>query len=255
MEFKRFLTASSCNKTTRTPKILFSGKKNMIRWHFIQRLGNQILYKPLSWDFIQPLTFYYNYFRQKVGVNVLKQPLSLNMSLDKKIHSLSRFFRMCELEGKNLNFCKQFMLIHNEQFIWIMSIWVNVVFQDTVQLSQQATIIISVEQLDSMLLRICSVKDPRWHQNVVRTKKCHTSHSRVCLWCSYYILTYSVIYHCYHPLQHRIYLLYTIKRQNVANGEVIYVTVLQQILSKNQSNCMYNSAYQKNHNFLNCRWF
>ena len=25
--------------------------------------------------------------------------------------------RMCELEGKNLNFCKQFMLIHNEQFI------------------------------------------------------------------------------------------------------------------------------------------
>ena len=63
-----------------------------------------------------------------------------------------------------------------------------------------------------------------------------------------------MIYHCYHPLQHRIYLLYTIKRQNVANGEVIYVTVLQQILSKNQSNCMYNSAYHKNHNFLNCRW-
>ena len=88
-----------------------------------------------------------------------------------------------------------------------------------------------------------------------KTKKCHTSHSRVCLWCSYYILTYSVIYHCYHPLQHRIYLFYTIKRQNVANGEVIYVTVLQQILSKNQSNCMYNSAYHKNHNFLNCRWF
>ena len=111
------------------------------------------------------------------------------------------------------------MLIHNEQFIWIMSIWVNVVFQDTVQLSQQATIIISVEQLDSMLLRICSVKDPRWHQNVVRTKKCHTSHGQVCLWCSYYILTYSVIYHCYHPLQHRIYLFYTIRRQNVANGE------------------------------------
>ena len=34
------------------------------------------------------------------------------------------------------------------------------VFQDTVQLSQQATIIISVEQLDSMLLSICSVIDP-----------------------------------------------------------------------------------------------
>ena len=174
----------------------------MIHWHFIQRLGNQILYKPLSWDFMQPLTFCYNYFRQKVGVNVLKQPLSLKMSLDKKIHSLS--------------FNKS----------------------NTVQLSQQATIIISVKQLDSMLLRICSVKDPRWHQNVVRTKKCHTSHSRVCLWCSYYILTYSVIYHCYHPRQHRIYLFYTIKRQNVSNGEAIYASVLQQILSKNQSNCM-----------------
>ena len=202
MEFKRFLTASSCNKTTRTPKILFSRKKNMIHWHFIQRLGNQILYKPLSWDFIQPLTFYYNYFRQKVGVNVLKQPLSLKMSLDKKIHSLS--------------FNKS----------------------NTVQLSQQATIIISVKQLDSMLLRICSVKDPRWHQNVVRTKKCHTSHSQVCLWCSYHILTYYMIYHCYHPRQHRIYLFYTIKRQNVSNGEAIYASVLQQILSKNQSNCM-----------------
>ena len=74
---------------------------------------------------MQPLTFCYNYFRQKVGVNVLKQPLSLKMSLDKKIHSLS--------------FNKS----------------------NTVQLSQQATIIICVKQLDSMLLSICSVTDPR----------------------------------------------------------------------------------------------
>ena len=47
-----------------------------------------------------------------------------------------------------------------------------------------------------------------------------------------------VIYHCYHPLQHRIYLFHTIKRQNVANGEVIYVTVLQQILRTNKTACI-----------------
>ena len=46
-----------------------------------------------------------------------------------------------------------------------------------------------------------------------------------------------MIYHCNHSQQHSIYLL-TIKRQNVSNGEAIYTSVLQQILSKNQSNCM-----------------
>ena len=128
------------------------------------------------------------------------------------------------------------------------------VFQDTVQLSQLATIIISVEQLDSMLLSICSVIDP--------TSKCgkdkkisHKPWPSMSLMFLPHFDILDVIYHCYHPLQHRIYLLYTIKRQNVANGEVIYVTVLQQILSKNQSNCMYNSPYHKNLNFLNCRWF
>ena len=45
-----------------------------------------------------------------------------------------------------------------------------------------------------MLPCICSVIDHRWRQNVVRTKKWHTRHSRVCHWCSYHILTSSVIY-------------------------------------------------------------
>ena len=45
-----------------------------------------------------------------------------------------------------------------------------------------------------MLPCVCSVIDHRWCQNVVRTKKWHTRRSRVCHWCSYHILTSSVIY-------------------------------------------------------------
>ena len=46
-----------------------------------------------------------------------------------------------------------------------------------------------------MLPCVCSVIDHRWRQNVVRTKKWHTRRSRVCHWCSYHILTSSVIYY------------------------------------------------------------
>ena len=46
-----------------------------------------------------------------------------------------------------------------------------------------------------MLPCFCSVIDHRWRQNVVRTKKWHTRRSRVCHWCSYHILTSSVIYY------------------------------------------------------------
>ena len=46
-----------------------------------------------------------------------------------------------------------------------------------------------------MLPFVCSVIDHRWRQNVVRTKKWHTRHSQVCHWCSYHILTSSVIYY------------------------------------------------------------
>ena len=46
-----------------------------------------------------------------------------------------------------------------------------------------------------MLPCVCSVIDHRWRQNVVRTKKWHTRRSQVCHWCSYHILTSSVIYY------------------------------------------------------------
>ena len=46
-----------------------------------------------------------------------------------------------------------------------------------------------------MLPCVCSVIDHRWRQNVVRTNKWYTRHSRVCHSCSCHILTFSVIYY------------------------------------------------------------
>ena len=50
--------------------------------------------------------------------------------------------------------------------------------------------------LVNKLIPFCrfSAIDHRRHQNVVRTKKWHTSGRRVCHWCYYHILTSSVIY-------------------------------------------------------------
>ena len=63
-----------------------------------------------------------------------------------------------------------------------------------------------------MLPCVCSVIDHRWRQNVVRTKKWHMRHSRVCHWCSYHILTSSVIYYWTDARQHGIYLFYIITK-------------------------------------------
>jgi len=54
---------------------------------------------------------------------------------------------------------------------------------------------------------VCSAIDHKWRQNVERTKKWHTRRSRVCYWCSYHILTSSVIYYWTDARQHGIYLL------------------------------------------------
>ena len=52
-----------------------------------------------------------------------------------------------------------------------------------------------IKQLDSMLPCVCSVIDHRRRQNVVRTSVTHSATPRVPLFCSYHILTSSVIYH------------------------------------------------------------
>lgn len=70
-----------------------------------------------------------------------------------------------------------------------------------------------IKQIDSMLPCVCSVIDHRWRQNVVKTKKWHTSRRRVCHCCFYHILTSSVIYYWTDPRQHGIYLFYTMIRK------------------------------------------
>ena len=81
-----------------------------------------------------------------------------------------------------------------------------------------------LKQTDSMLLCVCSVIDHRWHQNVIRTKKWHTRHSRVCHWCSYHILMSSVIYYWTDAWQHRIYLLNRFygEGKNTGHGSLCY---------------------------------
>ena len=58
-----------------------------------------------------------------------------------------------------------------------------------------------------MLPCVCSVIDHRWRQNVVRTSVTHWAAPRVPLFCSYHILTSSVIYYWTDARQHGIYLL------------------------------------------------
>ena len=52
-----------------------------------------------------------------------------------------------------------------------------------------------IKQIDSMLTCVCSVIDHRRRQNVVRTSVTHSATPRVPLFCSYHILTSSVIYY------------------------------------------------------------
>ena len=52
-----------------------------------------------------------------------------------------------------------------------------------------------IKQIDSMLPCVCSVIDHRGRQNVVRTSVTHSATPRVPRFCSYHILTSSVIYY------------------------------------------------------------
>ena len=52
-----------------------------------------------------------------------------------------------------------------------------------------------IKQINSMLPYACSVIDHRRRQNVVRTSVTHSATPRVPLFCSYRILTSSVIYY------------------------------------------------------------
>ena len=66
-----------------------------------------------------------------------------------------------------------------------------------------------IKQIDSMLPCVCSEIDHRGRQNVIRTSGTHSAAPRVPLFCSYHILTSSVIYYWTDARQHGIYLLTT----------------------------------------------
>ena len=63
------------------------------------------------------------------------------------------------------------------------------------------------KQIDFKLTCVCSVIDHRWRQNVVRTSVTHSAAPRVPLFCSYQILTSSLIYCWTDTRQLGIYLL------------------------------------------------
>ena len=52
-----------------------------------------------------------------------------------------------------------------------------------------------IKQIDSKLPCVCSVIDHRGRQNVVRTSVTHLAAPHMPLFCSYHILTFSVIYY------------------------------------------------------------
>ena len=68
-------------------------------------------------------------------------------------------------------------------------------------------ILYDIKPIDSKLLCICSVIHHRGRQNVVRTSVTHSAAPRVPLFCSYHILTSSVIYYWTDAWQLGIYLL------------------------------------------------
>ena len=61
--------------------------------------------------------------------------------------------------------------------------------------SKLFSILYYIKQIDSKLPCVYSVIDHRGRQNVVRTSVTHSAVPRVPLFCSYHILTSSVIYH------------------------------------------------------------
>ena len=80
--------------------------------------------------------------------------------------------------------------------------------------------------LDSMLSCVCSVIDHRKRQNVVRTCWHTRLLPRVPLFCSYLILTSSVIYYWTDARQHGIYLLICEKNKQLLSNPVYFIRLI-----------------------------
>ena len=98
-----------------------------------------------------------------------------------------------------------------------------------------------IKQIDSMMPCVCSEIDHRWS---LPPKEWHTRRSRVCHWCSYHILTSSVIYYWTDARQHGIYLLI---RQNKNNeGKKINEQIFNSVSKR--------TSHQAKNNQVNKRW-
>ena len=111
-----------------------------------------------------------------------------------------------------------------------------------------------------MLPCVCSVIDHRWRQNVARTKKWHTRRSRVCHWCSYHILTSSVIYYWTDARQHGIYLFYKIKKLKYTEKMPFYFKFRHFDRHENSTDVILCPYKMKRTDWLlrlakNCDWF
>ena len=99
---------------------------------------------------------------------------------------------------------------------------------------------------------VCSVIDHRWRQNVVRTEKWHTRRNRVCHWCSYHILTSSVIYYWIRrTATWNLFVLY--------NNEKPFAPPLQEKKPKKPFDAIYDPYKMKQFHWLlcvtkNCDW-
>ena len=72
-----------------------------------------------------------------------------------------------------------------------------------------------IKQIDCMMPCVCSVIDQRRRQNVVRTLVTHSAIASGTTFCSYHIVTSSVIYYSTDARLQEIYLFYIIKKQKI----------------------------------------
>ena len=106
-----------------------------------------------------------------------------------------------------------------------------------------------IKQINSKLPCVCSVIDHRGRQNVVRTSMTHSAAPRVPLFCSYPILTSSVIYNWTDARQlgiyllniffiiiHGLYILPRLRYPRWSDGHLSVENVIQQIMNCHATN-------------------
>ena len=83
-----------------------------------------------------------------------------------------------------------------------------------------------------MLPCVCSVRDHRRRQNVVRTSVTHSATQRVPLFCSYHVLTSSVIYCWTDARQNAIYLLNENNSESLGEREMPCETTIHEPVTR-----------------------